>query len=316
MTKRIRILLGVFIVLGALALWLEFGQGSKHNQEPQRVLAAWDTSSLLRLRYVYQKDTIEVGFDKRGWVLNNQYPAREDWIELLNKALPRLEVKRSLEPAATEKAKAHILNVGSEVQLSDGEQKIQFVLAPHPDDPNASYLMKPDGAILVVHVPGFKGEISTVFRMKVLDWREPALFVSKPGQEISIWVQYPAKPEDGFQLSYSQGRVVFQPEVEQDTNKVYGYLDLYRYLSVDGYFNAAGQDSLLRLYKGREPFAQMSLKWAPTQDWSKISFFIPSSANDPLVIGRLENGEWVALRKEKVFRLLVKKSYFKRGEKP
>jgi hypothetical protein len=316
MTKRLGILLGVFVLLGALALWLEFGQARSQNQEPQRVLADWDTSSLLRLRYVFQQDTIEVGFDKRGWVLNNQYPAREDWIELLNKALPRLEVKRSLEPAATEKAKAHILKAGSAVQLSDGQQKIQFVLAPHPDDPNASYLMQPNGTILVVHVPGFKGEISTVFRMKVLDWREPALFVSKPGQEISISVQYPSKPEDGFQLSYSQGRVVFQPEVEQDTNKVYSYLDLYRYLSVDGYFNAAGQDSLVRLYNGRDAFAHLSLKWAPTQDWSKISFFIPNSAQDPLVIGRLENGEWVALRKEKVFRLLVKKSFFKAGGKP
>lgn len=214
MKKTIIYILAIAVL--ALTAWWLIEKNNRNSSiadlEVQYDFTIPDTASITR---IVISDKIPSSADltrtEKGWMLNGEYLARPDAIDVLLETLHRMSM-RSFVPEPTQKTIINRLAVyGKEVKVYAGDELIKhFFVGNETPDQLGTYMML-EGAEqpFAVHIQGFNGYLNSRFFTEEELWRERTLFgldindisevslAYQEGGEISPSESFTVKLEDG-----------------------------------------------------------------------------------------------------------------------
>jgi hypothetical protein len=307
---RIKILSVVFVML-LIAAYFSLQQKLTTNtiKNNDQSVSIEDTASI-------EKITIEKGGEVRvltkspnsTWLVNNKYKVRTNVINLLLLGLNQLEIKRPVSEEMKNKTLDLLKRSGTKVTVEYGGQKKSLVFASNENDINTSLLITENSSTPnIAYVPGVPGDINNIFKLTEQEWRSRELFSSKPGEIQTLKVTYP-KASDNFEIYFQGGNLILKDVAPLDSNKLFEYLELYRYVPVSSYL--PNHDSIDSKFKTSSYFATIDLVDINSGKSNSIQIY-KNGGNGKDYLGKVASSKEAVLVNKEVFdRLLVNKAYF------
>lgn len=301
----------IFIITGCLAAWTIVKRSSRTSFETGATdIAFVDTSSIYKIS-VKSPDSDEVIVERAGeghpWVVNGRYRVRAQLAAFLVFGLHKLEVKRPVSQNSKSKVIHQLEGQGLLVKVSSREEEKQFYVMTNPNDINSSYLWeKGTGSPYIVYVPGVKGDISNLLKLKANDWRIREIFSSTPRTLQSVKITYRERRGDDFEIRYEDGGYKVHGMDDVDTVKLKKYLGLFQLLGAEQYVDS---DSVKMMLDKRRPDVVIRLEDIDPKKNNQLQlYFIPAQNK---IFGTIEKSKEVVLLNPQVFKfVLVNKKYF------
>lgn len=249
----IRFQIIVFILTGGI-LALVSACHLSNKLEDDKTFEVADTASIGKIFIAdMNKNSITLTRKNQQWMVNGEYPAREDAIKLL---LATIHDIRMNHPVPKISHNAVIRNMASEaikVEIYDRQNvliKDYYIGSPIEGYRGNYFLMNGSKQPYVVDIPGFEGYVSVRYYTKVNDWRSRAIFNYKVSDISQIEVKYLDQNQkfsfqiaqvnpDSFRLSFS-GKV--------DQKQAFKYFEFFKNVNSVAYANEKlpGMDTIKR----------------------------------------------------------------------
>src|SRR5690606_167918 len=179
------------------------------------------------------------------WFIDSKYDVRRDFITTMKLGLARMDVKMPVSTELKDAVRSRLLAEGVHVEVSTEEGTNQFWVLTNDNDNNSSYFINSkDAEPYIIYVPGFTGDLTDLFKIKVGDWRNKALFRNVPGSIEEISLKYESSPEDGFVIKQKIGGYEVIDMKKVDSTKLYTYLGLFQRMNVDNFLVDKQRDSV------------------------------------------------------------------------
>ncbi|MFN8415836.1 MAG: DUF4340 domain-containing protein [Cytophagaceae bacterium] len=311
LTKRIIVWMVLFVLTGIGALQVIWSDSKASNPVFDGFVKV-DTSDIEQIRYTYKgtSHTIEV-VSPTKWMIDGKYELRPDVIQLIKIGMGRMEPKMAVSNELLTQASQTLNEKGVKLEVQGEEQNTTFIISANPNDQNSSWYTGGGNAQpLVIQVPGFTGDYSTIFRMNVQDLRDPLVFSSSPGSLLELEVSYKDQPKYNFFIRQGERGYEVDGIAKLDTNKLYAYLNLYQQVNVYSYMVDKAKDSVETLLKGKMPEVSIRLK---DREIIKSNTLIIYEAlpGDKYLYGKIvEKNELVLLSPKTLQYLLVRRDLF------
>jgi hypothetical protein len=206
--KKNRIIIGLIIVLGILAVVLVSRNTSSSIKRELRDFAVEDTASVDRI-FMVTKDNQQVTLTRQGdhWMVNDRHRVRPDAIENLLKTLHRIRVKSPVSISMRDNAVRMLATRNTKVEVYERKKLLKtiYVGGPTQDQMGTFMMLEGSSAPFVVHIPGFVGYLSTRFFVDEIGWRSTEIFKYNFNDIKAISVKNEDNPEGSFRL-VSEGR--------------------------------------------------------------------------------------------------------------
>lgn len=248
MSKKNLTYLIVLVVLGVLAFYLVKQQrtGTTGNLKE---FAIEDTASITKVFIAAKANeqaqvTLEKGTDG-WWMLNTNYRARKDLMQLVLDCAKRMEIKEPMPKPAVENVMKLMATSGTKVDFYHGEELIKTIyIGGTTQDELGTYMLldgsdKPE----IVHLPGFNGYLSPRFSANPADWRDKTLFGNAPQDIDNVTVNYTGNAKKSFHVKVVSEEIAQITSLAGDTAK--GDIDGDFFRKFLGMFRAVQYDGLL-----------------------------------------------------------------------
>lgn len=178
MTKN-RIIIGLVLVLGVLAVLLVSRNSDSSIKKALRDFAVEDTASVDRV-FMVRKDNKQVTLTRQNghWMVNDRYVARPDAIENLLKTINRIRVKSPVSESMLDNAVRMLATRNTKVEIYNGKKLLKTIYVGGPtQDQMGTFMMLEGSAVpFVVHIPGFVGYLSSRFFIEETSWKSTQIF--------------------------------------------------------------------------------------------------------------------------------------------
>lgn len=209
--KKNLIYLVTFIILLGVAGWLlSENTGSSTLEGPQNYsFAVKDTASITKIVLSDKTPARTVlSRDSRGWMVDGEFPARNDAMDIILETLYRMEMRNF----ATERLKPTVLKnldvFGKRVEIYTNGKLLKTIIVglPTHDEMGTWMMIEGADAPYAVHIPGFNGFLSSRFFTETYLWKRRDLVRMNPRNIKEVEVIYP----DSLEASYTLR--VFSPD--------------------------------------------------------------------------------------------------------
>lgn len=175
---------------------------------------------------------------ENGWLVNGEYPARPELIQVLLETLGRLEVKQKLSQNAVEGAVKTLATNHHKVEIYlNGESKpykVIYVGGPTQDHLGTYMLIEGAKEPYICYVPGERAYLTPRFTPIADEWRSRVLFDFAAAEQIaSVKVENKTSPASSFELRYGK-------------EKKFKLIDINRNQEVGGFDTLRAKDYLRR----------------------------------------------------------------------
>lgn len=311
LTKRIIVWIVLFVLTGIGALQVLWSDSNAVNPVYEGFVKV-DTSDIEHIRYSYKgiPHTIEV-VSPTKWMIDGKYELRPDVIQLIKIGMGRMEPKMSVSDELAAHATQTLQEKGVKIEVQGEEQSVSFVIAANPNDQNSSWFAGVENTSpIVIQVPGFTGDYSTIFRMNIQDLRDPLVFSSSPGSILELEVIYKDQPKYNFFIRLGDRGYGVDGIAKLDTNKLYAYLNLYQQVNVYSYVVDKAKDSVETLLKSKQPEVIIRLKDREIRKSNTLIIY-EALPGDKYLYGKIvEKNELVLLSPKTLQYLLVRRELF------
>ena len=203
--KKNLIYLLVFLILLGVAGWLISNRSTNSTLEGEAnySFSVPDTAALEKI-VIQSKDPHKAVLERRssGWMVNGDYPVREEALQTLLETLHDMELRRFLPQRLHESVMKNMMVYGKKVELYKGDEPYRtfYVGTSTPDQLGTYMMMKNGDAPYAVHIKGFNGFLETRFIAEPHLWRKREIFTIDPSVVKEIRMTYPDSLEASFQL--------------------------------------------------------------------------------------------------------------------
>ena len=161
------------------------------------------------------------------WVVGEeQWPVRQDAIEVLLETLSKVTLKHFVQQSAVEQVNQRMEVYGRWVEVYAGDQLIKkyIVGTETPDMLGTYYKMAGSDLPFAVYIQGFNGYLTTRFFTEENLWRDRTIFGLAPKNIKAVEMALPAIPADGWMITrkdLQQGTLV-EPANEAESWSLVG----------------------------------------------------------------------------------------------
>lgn len=207
-----------------------------------------DTMIVTKL-FIADKNNNEVTLTRSGdgtWLVNGKYLAQGAKITAFLKTLRDLEVRAPVALAARNNVLTRMAAIGKKIEIYQVVPRInlfnKILLFPHEkltrtyyvgdvtqDNQGTFMLMQGAEEPYIVHIPGFRGFVSTRYSTAVSDWRDYTVFKTKLNEILTLKVEFPLQPEQSYQFDLPDNKHVELRSLMD--NQVLQHYDTIRVLS-------------------------------------------------------------------------------------
>jgi hypothetical protein len=236
--KKNLIYLVVFIALLAVAGYLLLQQEGKSTlQRTQKYdFTIADTAAVDRIEISDKKpSSVNLVRTKQGWMVDGEYPVRQDAMETLLMTLNRMEMRNFLPEKLKETAIRRMAVHGKKVQVyKNGTLFRTFYVGTESQDEMATYMMiEGSDAPYAVHIPGFNGYLSSRFFTDNSLWRSRRIFGLRDNRIRKVELLYPEDPAQSFSVNrFSADSLYVQRVATGEVLKNLNYVNVRLYLGV------------------------------------------------------------------------------------
>lgn len=307
MTKRLKILIAIFLLLLTLVVFSLYQENDQERNIEEKIAIA-DTSSVTSFDFqVPGKEKVLLERKGDRWVLNDSMDARSYLINLFLTGINKMQVKREVSSSSEMEIRKLIKDSGVKISIynKSGRQQEEFFLTQNPNDPNSTYyLKKGSDNPLVMFVPGFEGSLANIFNLPLSDWRTKLLFSSNERTLESVEITYPSFPAQGFSIDNTESGFMVAEVSPVDTARLYSYLNSFLFLTLNSYLK--NTDSLQSFVSSKPPLAILKVK-----NLTKEKTIVIYEDKGRFIAYLPDQKEYVSLRQDLYSRILVKKDFFK-----
>ncbi len=193
----------ILIALATLAIYL-LATNQKGTYKELRDFAVEDTASVNKV-FLADKagNTILIERTSNYWVLNSNYIARPDLVNLLLKTVHGLKIQAPVAKAARDNIIKNMAVKSTKVEVYQKNKltKVFYVGGPTPDSHGTYMILEKSSTPFIIDIPGFRGYLSTRFVTSETDWRWQLVFNYKPSQISQIELQNIKQPEQSFNIN-------------------------------------------------------------------------------------------------------------------
>ncbi len=206
MSRKNIVYLLTFIILLAVAGWLytSRSKGTTLDRKVEYNFTIRDTANVDKI-IIEDKSPAKVILSRstNGWMVNGEFKARKDAIEVLLETLHRMEMRNFIPEKLQQTVIKRLSVFGKEVQVfKNGKLFKTFYVGTNSQDEMATYMMiKGAAAPYAVHIPGFNGFLSTRFFTDDNLWRSRDLISMNPVNIKEVKMYYPDSVDASFKIS-------------------------------------------------------------------------------------------------------------------
>lgn len=207
MKKQQKINLILVAAVVAIVLFIVFnnnsGTSTINNTEDEYSFSVEDTASITKIEISSKEpDTVILTRDGSKWMVNGQFPARHDAVEVLLETFHGIRLRYFPRKNAINNILARMGSYGKEVKVYQGDVLAQhFIVGTDNLDQLGTYMMKVDASQpYAMHIPGFNGYLSSRFFTREDLWRDRTIFGTDNLDIRELRMEYGAIPEEGFKI--------------------------------------------------------------------------------------------------------------------
>lgn len=268
-----KVIIGVvFVVALALISWFMYSNEQKSTIKGELTdFAIEDTAAIDQ---IIMKDdagqSVKLDRTEKGWILNDQYPARKDGMNILLYTMKRVRVKSPISQQSMQSILKNIIASHVLVEAySDGELiKSYYVGGANPSHTGTNMLMKGSERPFATHIEGFHGYLTPRYFTNENEWRHRGLFEYNPENIQELSIAYHASPSNNFKITRNQpgdtpevyyGEDFGKKSSEIDTLMLNGYLKNYQMIHWES-FEETKTEAYIDSVKQSEPYYTFTLK--------------------------------------------------------
>ena len=273
--------LAIIIVL-AIFLRGDEGDSNKSYDDYAGSFAIENPDDIARVVITHGRErTIDLKRTGNGWIVNDQYRARQSSIDPLLEVLKWIEVKYIPPKAAEEHITWDIAAHGIQTDVYDREGNLlrAYYVGGSTFDNMGTHVRKIDSdQAFVAHIRTMDGSFRTRFTLTLDEWRDRH-FLNIDQKDIrKVEVEYPKQKTQSFVLDASAGDYDVSPMFPELTN----YNDTYRNGTAEKYLralaNAACESydntySMIDSVRGLQPFSTVTVTMRDTSENFRMSIY-------------------------------------------
>jgi hypothetical protein len=282
------LVLAVLVVLSAYYFFTNKSGTLSEQKGAKSNFAIEDTASIDKIFMVDSKgQTLTLVKLDKGWRVNDKYDARPDNIRLLMKTFSRIAVKSPVPNSAFKTIVKNIATGSTKVEIYQGNNKpskVYYVGNSTMDQQGTNMLLEVAGekssVPYVMHIPGFRGYLTSRFFTDEAQWRDAYVFRYDPKDIKKIEVTLFETPEEsfsidkaenGFELKDSENKKVEGVSSEILNEYVSRYKKIY-YEMIDVESTEERKDSIV----ASEPYFQITVEDVEGTSVKLVSYHMPN----------------------------------------
>ena len=243
------------------------------------------------------------------WNVNEKYPARPQLLNLMLFGLLKMEVKR---PVANENRASVLVQLkksATRLEVYSDKSTKSFFLMPNATDPNSSiYADESMTNIYIVYVPGVKGDLATLMRLKEQDWRSKDIFHSTLYSIHSVSLKYNDTANDNFSIVFTNNTFEMEGMATPDSIKIKKYLSLIPVLGIEQYLDSK-TDSIKLMMQSAHLYATLNVQDDIILRSEKVNLYF--TKDKKRMIAQIESTKELATVSPQMWRfVLVPKRFF------
>lgn len=213
--KRNKVAIILVVLLGSISFWFIVNNKKSTLRKGMRDFALQDTALVTKI-FLADKNNRTVTLEKQQpglWRLNNKFYARNDAVNMLLETMKRVEVKSPVSKSAQENVIKSLAAGGIKIEAYQGDKLIKiYYVGSETQDMLGTYMLLADPETMenssvpyITYIPGFDGYLTTRYFTNETDWRDRSVFRYTPPEIKSVKVEFPMKPDDGFEINNLSG---------------------------------------------------------------------------------------------------------------
>ena len=248
--RKNRVTLIIALILLLVAAGLYYTNSYTTLKKEVSDFSVQDTASVTKL-FLADKNNNEVTLERTAdgsWLVDGKFTAQSAKISSFLKTLTDLEVRSPVPLAARNNVITRMAVLAKKIEIYQIAPRINILnkirLFPHekltktyyvgdvtPDNLGTFMLMEGAEEPYVVHIPGFRGFVSTRYSTFAADWRDYTVFKTPINKIQSVSVEFPSQPGQSYQFELKDNQNITlrslpgnQPVLEYDTIRALSFL--------------------------------------------------------------------------------------------
>lgn len=247
--KLALILTIILIAIAALLIWNNRYLTTIRGTDAEFMV--WDTASITKI-YLADRMDHESLLERQGngWTINKEYKANTETVNQLLYTIYRVRVRMPVSKASHDNIIAQMASRSTKVEVYQNVPRINlfnkiklfyhekrtkvFYVGDATKDSSGTFMLK-EGAdqAYIVHIPGFRGYISTRYAANPDEWRDHTIFNQSLADIQSVTIEFGREPQESFRVEntgkhqYQLTRLADNTNVPFDTLKVINLLSAF-----------------------------------------------------------------------------------------
>lgn len=222
----------LFVLLCIALYFFVFRYNSGTINPASKKFAIADTSIINRIVLSNDSITVTLSRTEKGWMIDNNYTVRTDAIKALMNVISLVEIGSPVPTSVADSLVKEIKRNGQSIQIYSGDELLKeySVLPTRTMGLGTIGKLKKYNKSFTLNLPGFKGNLASLFVINPDYWKSNRLFIADVKQITKIDVELPNHPEKSFCLTLDDRGLklratYFDRNIEQfDTSQVVNFI--------------------------------------------------------------------------------------------
>jgi len=294
--RRNLLYLIILVVLAGVAYFLVIKKPWGTLKVDETAFAVADTANIGKI-FIADMEGKKILMErtKDGWIVNQQYKVRNDYIEKLLSTIKNVTVNYPVAEAAQSTVIKEMASNNKKIEIYDRSGKLikSYYVGNSSLDQLGTYMIM-EGAEkpYVTVIPGFQGTLDTRYTTDESTVRSGAIYNYRVNQLKSVSVNYPSKSDssftievigpDSFQLKNNSGQTV----AKYNKQKVHQYLDYYKFVNCEAFVNdLPKRDTILQT----QPVCTITVTDRNDQPHTTVIYNMPRTPDSAMQFDRQGN---------------------------
>jgi len=301
------LLLSMLSLTAVLILYILIDNADNKIEVDKNLFKVNDQTRINKVILTKAGEEIELSYNGSKWMVNNTYEADRQLIQVFFATLLQAEPRRPVALRVRDSIRQQLKN-GVEVKLYEGDLLVKNFLVKGSERKTETYYeLTGDETPYLVTIPGYRVYVAAIFELSTGDWREKRLFNFNWQNFKRLVANFKNDDKDSFVISFQDDYFGLEGIRQVDTTRLNDYLDAVSLVQANRYLNSDESheyDSIL----SSAPFYSIEVTDIANRAY-RLDLF-PPQKNDPLILGKLGDGQGVFISREDFIRLDRKKGYF------
>jgi len=184
-----------------------------------------DLSVVDSVELVAPDRNVVLRFDGTRWMVNNQYRADGQMIEVLFATLEQIVPRRPVSENMRDSVTRLLKQSGTRVALYAGVDKKAEFWAGGDEKRSEAWFLSPEKGPFVMVIPGYRVYASGVFELDENGWRDKLVFRFNQRNFRSLALNFTKESSSSFVINYEDQVFEIPGLPVADTTKIFDYLD-------------------------------------------------------------------------------------------